>query len=142
MNHSTGQLLRGIVRRDLLLALAVAALLLGVAAPRLLQRQQHPETSVVRVQLEALHKALQAYRMDVGHYPDEAQGLQVLAQPPADADRARWRGPYFPDAVPMDPWGGRYVYQPQGTAGRGYLLYTLGRDGVAGGQGEDADIGR
>jgi general secretion pathway protein G len=94
------------------------------------------------VQLEALHKALQAWRMDVGHYPSEAQGLQALAQPPADADWARWRGPYYPDAVPTDPWGGRYVHQPQGTVGRGYVLYSLGRDGVPGGQGEDADIGR
>jgi general secretion pathway protein G len=142
MNYPTGPSLRGIARRDLLMTLVVVALLLGVAAPRLMQRQQHPEASVARVQLEALHKALQAYRVDVGHYPSEAQGLQALAQPPADADRARWRGPYFPDAVPTDPWGGRYVYQPQGTVGRGYALYSLGRDGAPGGQGEDADIGR
>ena len=142
MNHPTGLRSRGIARRDLLLALVVVALLFGVAAPWLMQRQQHPEASVVRVQLEALHKALQAYRMDMGHYPSEAQGLQALVQPLADADRTRWRGPYYPDAVPMDPWGGRYVYQPQGTVGRGYVLYSLGRDGVPGGQGDDADIGR
>jgi general secretion pathway protein G len=142
MSHSTGLPPRGIARRDLLLTLAVVALLLGVAAPRLMQRQQHPETAVARVQLDALHKALQAFRADVGHYPSEAQGLQALVQAPADVDRARWRGPYFPDALPADPWGGRYVYQPQGMVGRGYALYSLGRDGAPGGQGDDADIGR
>jgi general secretion pathway protein G len=133
---------RGLARRDLLLAGVVLALLLGVAAPRLMQRQQHPEASVARVQLEALHKALQAYRMDVGHYPSDAQGLQALAQPPADADGARWRGPYYPDAPALDPWGSPYVYRFQGTVGRGYEVYSLGRDRAPGGQGEDADVGR
>lgn len=51
--------------------------------------------------------------------PAKSRGLQVLAQPLADADRARWRGPCLPDAVPTHPWGGRQVHQPQGTAGRG-----------------------
>jgi general secretion pathway protein G len=142
MSHSTGHPSRGVARHDLLLALVAVALVLGVVAPRLLQRQQRPEDSVARVQLEALHKALQAWRMDVGHYPSEAQGLQALAQPSADADRARWRGPDFPDPVPMDPRGGHHVHQPLGTVGRGYVLYSLGRDGVPGGQGDDADIGR
>ena len=142
MNCSTGYPSRGIARRDLLPALVVVALLLGAAAPRLLQRQQRPEASVVRVQLEALHKALQAYRMDVGRYPSDAQGLQALVQPPADADRARWHGPYYTDAPALDPWGSPYVYRFQGTVGRGYEVYSLGRDRAPGGQGEDVDIGR
>ena len=142
MTCSTRHPSRGIARRDLLLAFVVVALLLGVAAPRLMQRQQRPEASVARVQLEALHKALQAYRMDVGHYPSDAQGLQALVQPPADADRARWRGPYYPDAPALDPWGSPYVYHFQGAVGRGFEVYSLGRDRALGGQGEDADIGR
>jgi general secretion pathway protein G len=142
MSHSTVYPPRGIARRDLLLALVVVALLLGVAAPRLMQRQQRPEASVARVQLEALHKALQAYRMDVGRYPSDAQGLQALVQPPADVDRARWHGPYYPDAPALDPWGSPYAYRFQGAVGRGYEVYSLGRDRAPGGQGEDADIGR
>lgn len=133
---------RGIARRDLLLTLGVVALLLGVAGPRLLQRQQHPEASVARVQLEALNKALQSYRMDVGRYPGDGQGLQALLQRPPDVEPARWRGPYYPDAQVLDPWGHPFVYRFQGTAGRGYELYSLGRDHAPGGQGEDADIGR
>jgi general secretion pathway protein G len=142
MSHPTGQPPRGVAKRDLLLVLAIVALLLGVAAPRLMQRQQHPESSVARVQLEALHKALQAYRMDVGRYPSDAQGLQALVQPPADVDRTHWRGPYYPDASALDPWGSAWVYHFQGTVGRGYEVYSLGRDGAPDGQGEDADIGR
>ncbi|WP_066340928.1 type II secretion system major pseudopilin GspG [Azohydromonas lata] len=142
MNSSTRRRPRGLARRDLLLTLGVVALLLGVAAPRLLQRQQHPEASVARVQLEALNKALQSYRMDVGHYPSDAQGLQALLQRPSDADGERWRGPYYPDAQVLDPWGAPFVYRFQGTVGRGYELYSLGRDRAPGGQGEDADIGR
>jgi general secretion pathway protein G len=133
---------RGLTRVELMLALLVAALLIGVAAPRMMRRQEHPEASVARVQLEALHKALQAYRMDVGRYPSDEQGLQALAQPPADVDRARWHGPYYPDSPVLDPWGHPFAYQFKGTAGRGYEVFSLGRDGAPGGQGEDADVGR
>ncbi|MDZ5461602.1 hypothetical protein [Azohydromonas lata] len=42
-----------------------------MAAPRLLQRRQRPQASMARVQLEALHNALQAQRVDVGHQPGQ-----------------------------------------------------------------------
>ena len=133
---------RGLALKEALLALAVVALIAGVAAPRMLRQREHPEPAIARVQLDALNRALQAYRADVGHYPDTAQGLQVLTQPPEGDDRARWRGPYLPDAVPTDPWGGRWFYERQATIVRGYALYSLGRDHAPGGQGEDADVGR
>ncbi|WP_157271702.1 type II secretion system major pseudopilin GspG [Azohydromonas aeria] len=136
------RLSRGLALKEALLALVVVGLIAGVAAPRMLRQREHPETAIARAQLDALNRALQAYRADVGHFPDAAQGLQVLTQPPAGEDRTRWRGPYLRDAVPVDPWGGRWFYEPQGTAARGYALYSLGRDQAPGGQGEDADIGR
>ena len=41
----------------------------------------------------------------------------------------------------MDPWGRPYVYVAPGVENpTSYDLYTLGRDGKAGGADEDADI--
>jgi hypothetical protein len=58
-------------------------------------------------------------------YPTTAQGLAVLAK-------------Y--GAVPAkDPWGNAYVYQCPGSNGD-YDLSSLGADGKAGGQGDNADI--
>jgi general secretion pathway protein G len=41
--------------------------------------------------------------------------------------------------APRDPWGRPYRYEPLPRE-PGYRVFTLGRDGVPGGSGEDADI--
>jgi general secretion pathway protein G len=40
----------------------------------------------------------------------------------------------------LDPWGKEYLYQSPGTHGE-FDLYSYGRDGKPGGEGEDGDIG-
>ncbi|MBN1930276.1 MAG: type II secretion system protein GspG [Desulfobacterales bacterium] len=39
----------------------------------------------------------------------------------------------------MDPWGNDYIYTYPGTHGE-YDLFSCGKDGKLGGEGEDADI--
>jgi general secretion pathway protein G len=41
--------------------------------------------------------------------------------------------------VPSDPWGNAYQYRYPGEKGD-FDLLSLGRDGRAGGSGEDADL--
>ena len=52
----------------------------------------------------------------------------------------RQAGPYLKRAVPVDPWGKPYLYRLPGEKGE-VDIYSLGRDGKAGGEGEDADVG-
>jgi general secretion pathway protein G len=40
----------------------------------------------------------------------------------------------------IDPWGREYIMRTPGTEGRDFDIVSLGRDGVEGGEGEDADI--
>jgi len=42
--------------------------------------------------------------------------------------------------VPADPWGAEFLYDPPMSGTRGYKVYSLGKDGVPGGEGEDMDI--
>jgi len=42
--------------------------------------------------------------------------------------------------VPADPWGNEFLYEPPMSGSRGYRVFSLGKDGVPGGQGEDMDI--
>ena len=44
------------------------------------------------------------------------------------------------DRVPDDPWGYKYQYMYPGINGE-FDIFTYGRDGIPGGEGEDADIG-
>jgi general secretion pathway protein G len=94
---------------------------------------------VVRAQIDGFDKALDQYRIDTGHYPSMDQGLVALSAQPAN--EPMWHGPYLKKAVPADPWNTPYVYKiPASDPSRDFDLISYGRDGKAGGTGDDADI--
>ena len=82
-------------------------------------------------------KALDQYRLDTGHYPSTEQGLAALMERPAS--ETKWDGPYLKKALPMDPWDKPYMYRFPGEHGE-YDIYSYGKDGQAGGSGENVDI--
>lgn len=85
--------------------------------------------SKVRSDLVTIRSALDEYAMNnEGVYPST---LGVLVIPDG-------RGHRYLDQVrlPRDPWGREYVYVPGETVN----ILTYGRDGIRGGQGDDADI--
>lgn len=131
----------GFTLLELLVALAILALIVGIATPRVIGYLSTAKSEAARIQIESLSQALDLYRLDVGAYPTQAQGLQALVTRPAEA--RRWNGPYLKgDSAPLDPWGRPYVYRVPGSNGRDYDLYSLGADGAEGGEGENADVGR
>jgi len=132
----------GFTLLELLVVLAIIATLVAVVAPSIFRNVGDAKADAAKSQLEILSLALDAYRIDNDAYPTTAQGLEALWTKPALANAPRnWRGPYLRKDVPLDPWGRPYVYVAPGLENpTGYDLYTLGRDGKAGGSDEDADI--
>lgn len=131
---------RGFTLLELLVVVLIIGLLTGIVAPKFLSQVSRSEVTTARAQLEAFSKALEAYRIDNGQYPSTQQGLAALVQAPAGA--AGWRGPYLQGEVPFDPWRQPYQYQAPGPNGRDYQVQSFGRDRVAGGSGDDADLVR
>lgn len=127
----------GFTLLELLVVLVIIGLLVGYVAPRYFSQVGKSEVKAARAQIKALEDALDQYRLDVGHYPTTDQGLAALNVQPAG--EARWQGPYLRKAVPNDPWGNAYQYQAPGVHGENDL-YSLGKDGKPGGEGEAADI--
>jgi general secretion pathway protein G len=129
---------RGFTLLELLVVIVIIGLLAGYVGPRYFAQVGKSEVKVARAQIDAFEKALDNYRLDVGRYPSTEQGLAALEAPP-DSE-ARWQGPYLKKAIPLDPWGKPYQYRAPGEKGE-FDLYSWGKDGQAGGEGENADIG-
>jgi general secretion pathway protein G len=128
---------RGFTLLELLVVMVIIGLLAGYVGPKLFAQIGKSESKVTRAQIDALQKALDQYRLDIGRYPGTEQGLAVLVQRPAD--EPRWTGPYLAKAVPPDPWGRPYLYRAPGQHGE-YDLMSYGRDGQPGGEGDNADL--
>ena len=128
---------RGFTLIELLVVVVIIGLLAGLVAPRYFGQVGKSNVNVARAQIDALGKALDQYRLDVGSYPTTEQGLQALVSQPDGAER--WQGPYLQRQVPYDPWGRPYVYKAPGEHGD-YDLSSLGADGKPGGDGENVDI--
>ncbi|MCX9155713.1 type II secretion system major pseudopilin GspG [Niveibacterium sp. 24ML] len=127
----------GFTLLELLVVVAIIGMLAALVGPRVFGHVSKSEITTAKAQIESFSRALDAYRLDVGSYPDAAQGLQALRTAPAGLKR--WNGPYLLKDIPVDPWGHAYQYRKPGTRGE-YDILSLGRDGVPGGSGDDADI--
>jgi general secretion pathway protein G len=123
---------------ELLVVLAILGLLVAIATPRLIQYLGGAKTDSAKIQVDRLGGVLDLYRLEVGAYPSQQQGLSALMERPADAEI--WNGPYLKNKDALtDPWGHPYVYRFPGQHGD-YDLYSLGADGAEGGDGEDGDV--
>jgi general secretion pathway protein G len=132
---------------EMLVVLAIMALLAALVAPRLFSQVDRSKQTVAETETKALESSLETMRLDLGRYPTESEGLEILVSPPGDPGlRDRWFGPYLKDGVPKDPWGNPYRYAPPAADARGYeqapRVYTYGEDNKPGGEGTNQDIGR
>ncbi|UCH53384.1 MAG: type II secretion system major pseudopilin GspG [Pseudomonadota bacterium] len=130
---------RGFTLLELLVVLVILGLLIGYVGPRYFGQVEKSEVKATQAQINALAKALDHYRLDVGRYPTTEQGLASLTKRPPN--EPRWAGPYLEKEAPPDPWGKPYVYRSPGQRGD-YDLLSYGKDGQPGGTGAAADITR
>lgn len=128
----------GFTLLELLVVMVIIGLLASYVGPRFFEQVGKSEAKTARAQIDAFGKALDTYRLDVGHYPSTEQGLRALMERPSA--EAKWAGPYLQKSVPPDPWGQPYQYKAPGDNGRDYDIVSLGKDGQTGGEGDAADI--
>jgi general secretion pathway protein G len=124
---------------ELLVVILILAVLAAMIVPRVVNRSSDAKRAAARSDLSALGRSIEQFRLDVGRYPTQEEGLEALRSAPADA--TGWRGPYLTKPIPVDPWGYDYVYEYPGVDGDdSYVLLSLGSDGADGGTGEAEDI--
>lgn len=142
---------------EILVVLAIIALIVAVVGPRLFTQLDRSKTTTARLQIRSLEAALETMRLDIGRLPTTAEGLNLLvAADPATVNG--WYGPYLSEKLPADPWGRPYIYEAptastgspttpgadgalQGPAGETRpKVMSYGADGTAGGDGVNADV--
>jgi len=128
---------KGFTLLELLVVIVIIGLLAAYVGPKYFSQLGKSERTVAAAQIDALSKALDTFRLDVGRYPTTEEGLQALQNKPAAAEK--WNGPYLNKGLPLDPWGHAYVYASPGSKGD-FDITSYGRDGQPGGEGDDADI--
>lgn len=127
---------KGFTLVELLVVMVIIGLLAALVGPRLFPKLGKGKQSAAKAQIELLGQALDQFRLDTGRYPTTQEGLNALV---ANPGIERWEGPYLKKALPLDPWGRPYIYQSPGTHGE-YDIFSYGRDGSPGGEGEDKDV--
>jgi general secretion pathway protein G len=139
--RSVGRARAGFTLIELLVTIAIIATLAAIVAPSLFGNIGEARRGTAKSQIQILSLALDAYRLDNDSFPTTQQGLEALRSVPSADPPPNWKGPYLRQLVPLDPWGRPYVYVSPGVSNpNAYDLYTLGKDGKPGGDGEDTDV--
>lgn len=138
-NKKKSRLESGFTLLELLVVLAIMGMLAAIIAPTVIRYLGTSRTQTAKVQISNVMSALELFRVDVGRYPTQQEGLESLVTQTATAPN--WNGPYLKkDSALKDPWGTPYIYQNPGQHGE-IDVFTLGQDKAPGGTGEAQDVG-
>jgi|WetSurMetagenome_2_1015567.scaffolds.fasta_scaffold595185_1 general secretion pathway protein G len=90
---------------------------------------------LTRPQMGPIESAIDSYKLSTGTLPNK---LEDLVTNPVGLVNI-WTGPYLKEQQLLDPWGFKYIYEPNSVNPTGYNLISYGRDGKPGGEGYNAD---
>ncbi len=129
---------QGFTLVELLVVLAILGLLAGLVGPQVMKFLGSSKTKTAKLQIDDLAATLDLYRLELGRYPTESEGIKALVENPGNMPN--WNGPYLKkNQVPKDPWGYEYQYRFPGQHGS-FDIWSLGADNREGGEGENMDV--
>ncbi len=126
---------------EVMVVVVILAILAALVVPKLMGRPDEARIVAARQDISTIMQALRLYRLDNLRYPTTEQGLAALVSRPTIAPLpANWKPGGYLERLPRDPWGHPYQYLNPGLRGE-IDVFSFGADGVAGGEGNDADVG-
>jgi type II secretory pathway pseudopilin PulG len=109
---------------ELLVVLAILGLLVAIAAPRLIKYLGSAKSDTAKIQVEKLGGVLDLYRLELGRYPTDQEGLTALVERPPQGSlngpylKSRGRSPIPGDAPMSIGRRGSGDYPPPGATAR------------------------
>ncbi len=132
---------RGFTFIELVVAIAILAILATIVLPRVMGKVDDAAVAKAKADVRNIVTALDLYKLDNFSYPSTDQGLAALkSKPGGQPEPANWKAGGYVEQLPKDPWNRDYEYLSPGQHGE-IDVWSLGRDGKPGGEGADADIG-
>ncbi|WP_374325053.1 type II secretion system major pseudopilin GspG [Azonexus sp.] len=126
---------------EVMVVVVILGILAALVVPKVMSRPDEARQVAARQDIGGLLQALKLYRLDNRRYPSSEQGLRALVEKPAQPPLPdNWKPGGYVERLPLDPWGQPYQYLNPGLRGE-IDVFSFGADGVAGGEGADADIG-
>jgi general secretion pathway protein G len=126
---------------EILVVLVIMGLLISVVAPTVLNRADEARVGKVLADFKNIETALKIYRLDNYVYPTTEQGLEALVEASTlEPEPRNFKEGGYLEEVPLDPWGRPYLYMSPGEHGE-VDIYSLGADGLAGGEDQSLDLG-
>jgi general secretion pathway protein G len=113
---------------ELMVVIVIIGLLATIVIINVMPAADRAAMTKARADIATLEQGIEMYRLDNLNYPNAQEGLQALVA-----------GRYI-RRLPNDPWGNPYLYAVPGEGDRPFRIQSLGADGRAGGEGENADI--
>ena len=124
-----------------MVVVVILAILAALIVPKIMGRPDEARAVAAKQDIATIVQALRLYRLDNTRYPTSEQGLAALVSRPAIAPvPANWKTGGYLERLPKDPWGNPYLFLNPGIRGE-IDVFSFGADGVAGGEGVDADVG-
>jgi general secretion pathway protein G len=128
---------------EVLVALAIIAILGGVVALNLVGVTEDAKVKSTRAELQTLTTALTLFQAQQGFLPTQQQGLAALVEAPTTpplAPRYPPGGYLMSRELPRDAWERPFVYLQPARDGRPFEVISYGADGLQGGTGANADL--
>jgi len=139
--HRTRPGAGGFTLIEIMVVVAIMAILAALIVPRIMSRPDEARVIAAQQDIRTLVQALKLYRLDNQRYPSTEQGLDALVRPPSLPPLPpNWKTGGYLERLPLDPWKHPYQYLNPGIRGE-IDVFSFGADGIAGGEGLDADIG-
>ena len=117
---------------ELMVVVVIIGLLATMVVPAVMKRLSIATGTTARVDIMTLSSALDEVAiLNGGRYPDSLEALVTPDENGYTMIRA--------SKLPNDPWGMPYMYDPP-MSGQPFRVYSYGKDGMPGGEGDDADL--
>ena len=141
MKLSKYQKQSGFTLIEIMVVIVILGILASLIVPKIMSRPDEARIVAAKQDMASIMQALKLFKLDNQRYPTTEQGLQALIQKPRSAPVPQnWKAGGYLERLPIDPWGNPYQFLNPGLHGELDII-SLGADGAAGGDGNDADIG-